>query len=79
MAKAKRSNEISKDYRMLKVISEQLRKHEHILHDITAKAVAKKSKSDLEYGLLENLDIVADHMSKARKEIDKARSKLKRI
>lgn len=79
MAKAKRSNEISKDYRMLKVISEQLRKHEHILHDITAKAVAKKSKSDLEYGLLENLDIVADHMSKARKEIDKARGKLKLI
>ena len=79
MARAKKSNEISMDYRMLDVISKQLKKHEHILHDITAKAVAKKSKSDLEYGLLENLDIVVGHMSKARKEIDRARSKLKMI
>lgn len=79
MARAKAGNEISKDYRMLNVISAQLKKHERILHDITAKAIAKKSKSDLEYGLLENLDMVVDHMGKARKEIDRARSKLKLI
>ena len=77
--KGKSKNEIINDYRMLDKMSKQLKVHERILHDVVAKKIAKKSRTDLEEGLLENLDIVSMHMIKARKEIDRAKEKLKLI
>lgn len=75
----KGSNEVSKDYYMLGQISKQLKDHERTLRNVVAKKVAKKAKTDLEEGLLENLDIVATHMHKAQTEIAKAQAKLKLI
>ena len=68
-----------KDYRMIGQISRQLKAHERTLRNVVAKRVAQKSKTDLEEGLLENLDIVATHMHNAQKELDKAQRKLKMI
>ena len=70
---------MAKDYRMLGQISRQLKTHEKLLHNGVAKRVAQKSRTDLEEGLLENLDIVSKHMRNAQKELDKAQRKLKMI
>lgn len=71
--------EVLIDYKMLGQISKQLQAHEKTLRDVVAKNVAKKAKTDLEEGLLENLDIVAMHMRNAQKELEKARQKLRMI
>ena len=73
------SGEVLKEYRMLETISMQLKTHEKILRSVVAKRIARKAKTDLEEGLLENLDIVATHMHKAQKEIERAKQKLKMI
>jgi hypothetical protein len=78
-AKRSRNEEVLKDYNMLGKISAQLRTHERLLHNVVSKRVARKTKTDLEEGILENLDIVATHMRKARAEVEKARHKLKMI
>ena len=77
--KNKGSAEVLRDYRMLERISRELKEHERRLHDVVARRVARKARTDLEEGLLENLDIVASHMRRAQKEIDKAKRKLKVI
>ncbi len=73
------SGEVLKDYHMLETISRQLKTHEKTLRGVVAKRIARKAKTDLEDGLLENLDIVAEHMHKAQKEIERAKQKLKMI
>lgn len=80
MAKDKkpRKQELLRDYRMLDRISETLLEHQKNIRAIN-KRIASKVKTDLRYGLIENLNVVADHMEKAQEELEKARKELELI
>ena len=80
MAKSEipKRTELLSDYRMLEKMSGSLKEHQKNVLAIN-KALAKKLKGDFKYGLIENLQTVADHMKKAQKELDNARKELKRI
>ncbi len=72
-------NEIFKDYIMLEKIAKELAKHQKNLRAIGKRAVIGARKTDLNEGIVENLDIVSNHMKKAQEEVEKARKKLKFI
>ncbi len=80
MAKSKlpKKTELMGDYRMLEKMSGSLKEHQKNVLAIN-KELAKKLKGDFKYGLIENLQTVADHMRNAQKELDRARKELKRI
>jgi hypothetical protein len=75
------AKELVKDYYMLNKMSKELREHKRYISSIGKRlsSISNRSKSDMEYGLIENLDIVMLHIDKARNEIEKAKRKLKMI
>ncbi len=75
------AKELVKDYSMLNKMSKELREHKRYISSIGKRlsSISNRSKSDMEYGLIENLDIVMLHIDKARNEIEKAKRKLKMI
>ncbi|MGA3020551.1 MAG: hypothetical protein ABSD68_01210 [Candidatus Micrarchaeales archaeon] len=80
MAKNKKkvSRELIRDYNMLDRMSSNLLEHQKNVR-LIAKSIAKRVKSDLRYGLIENLDEVVEHMGRAQKELAKARKELEMI
>lgn len=77
MAKAN-NKEMLNDYKMLQKMSKELTRHQSNLK-LIRKAIAKGMKTDLKYGLIENIDTVLKHMGKASKEMEDARKELKMI
>jgi hypothetical protein len=76
MAKNNKANrELMKDYNMLNRMSDNLLEHQKNVR-LIAKSITKKVKSNLRYGLIENLDEVLEHMDRAQKELTKARKEL---
>ncbi|VVB76968.1 Uncharacterised protein [uncultured archaeon] len=73
-----KKNELDADYEMLEDMSRQLQEHQKNVNAISRK-IARTLKTDLKYGLLENLDIVTTHMRNAKRELDRAKKELKRI
>ncbi len=71
-------NELLSDYRMLEKMSESLRQHQKNIRLIN-KRIAKRVDADFKGGLVENLDIVTEHMQKAERELEKAKKELKGI
>jgi hypothetical protein len=63
---------------MLDKMSRDLREHQKNILKIN-KAFARKVKGDLKYGFIENLQIVAEHIKNAQKELDNAKKELKQI
>ena len=80
-AKRKRNLDLINDYVMLNRMSKELSKQQNRVLAIGRSLynIEKKAQSDMEDGLIENLDFVAFHMKKARNEIEKAKKKLKMI
>ena len=79
MARSRKSGtEISNDYYMLEKMGKELKKHEKMIVGI-GKKLSKKPRSEVNYAILENLDLVATHMAKAYKEVEKAQKKIKQI
>lgn len=73
-----KKSELLADYSMLDKMSKDLAVHQKNVKAI-GKRIASRTKSDLKFGLEENLDIVLEHMNKAQKELDRARKELKLI
>jgi fructosamine-3-kinase len=69
---------ILKEYKQLEVMSRALAVHQKEVH-VVGKSIAKKMSTNMKYGLMENLNTVEDHLSRARKEIGKALSELELI
>ncbi len=67
------------DYLLLERTSKELATHEKNLRDIGKRIAKNKLRLDLKEGLIENLDIVAGHMRNARRELDRAKKRLKMI
>lgn len=80
MAKSKepKRNELMSDYRMLEKMSSDLREHQKNILKINKK-LARKVKGDLKYGFIENLQIVAEHIKNAERELENAKKELKMI
>jgi BMFP domain-containing protein YqiC len=80
MAKtAKKQKGLMDDYQLLERVSKQLSDHRKKIASVQGKIARKKIRTDLEDGLIENLDIVSEHMANAQKEVDRARKRLKLI
>ncbi len=77
MAKSRKG--LANDYRLLDMISKELLEHERRIMVIGKNVARKKIRTDLEDGMIENLDIVLEHMDNARKEIERAKKKLRMI
>ncbi len=73
-----KKNELLDDYRMLEKMSKDLVEHQKKIKMIN-RNIAKKLKSNMRFGLVDNLEITLDHMDRAQKEIDKAKKELKMI
>ena len=71
-------NEIRSDYKMLEKMSDDLKAHRENLKAI-GKHIAKGMKTDMRFGIIENLDMVAMHMNNAKRELEKAKKTLKLI
>lgn len=71
-------NELLNDYKLLDKMSREIALHQKNIK-LIRNAIAKKVSSDVKFGLIENLDVVMSHMSKATKEMEKARKELKMI
>jgi hypothetical protein len=80
MANAKRPRKITllKEYNDLDRMSKSLLAHQREVSAI-GRSIARKTSTDFGSGLAENLDIVLEHVVKARKELGKALTKLGRI
>jgi hypothetical protein len=72
------SRELLDDFRMLDRMAADLKEHQKRVLEI-GKRISKAAKSDVNYGLLEDLDIIATHMNKAHKEIVRAKKKLRNV
>lgn len=70
---------ITGDYKMLDGMSKELVKHGQKLKALGKKIAGNKVSIDIKEGLVENLEIVSNHMGKAQKELDKAKKRLKMI
>jgi len=81
MATQKRSKKdnLIVDYNMLISMSKMLKEHQKKVALLGKKIAKRKITTDLEDGLIENLDIVREHMQNAQKEIDRASRRLKMI
>lgn len=80
MAKSKKGgNELLNDYYMLDKMSKELQEHSRNVRAIGKRVVRRVYKTDLKEGLVENLEIVSNHMKKAQEELDSAKRKLKMI
>lgn len=77
-AKKSRRGTLMDEYRALGRMSRSLSEHQRKVGAI-ARSIAKKTSTDAGFGLVENLDIVSEHMGKARKEIGRSLRKLKQI
>ena len=76
MAKAKGIND---DYKMLDSMSKELASHQKTIAALGKKLTKNKVRLDLKVDLVENLEIVYDHMRNAQKELEKAKNRLKLI
>ncbi len=74
-----KKNELMNDYKMLESMSRELAKHQKKVREIGKRIVKTKVSLDLKEGLVENLEIVSNHMRKAGQEIDRAKKRLKLI
>lgn len=80
MAKTRKgSGELLNDYYMLDKMSKELKKHSNNVHAIGKRVVRKVWRTDLKEGLVENLEIVSNHMRRAQKELESAKKKLKMV
>jgi hypothetical protein len=80
MAKSRKgASELLNDYYMLDKMSRELQKHSKNVKTIGKRVVRQVWKTDLKEGLVENLEIVSNHMKRAQKELDSAKKKLKMI
>lgn len=80
VAKTKRTarRELLTDYVLLDRMSRSLSDHQKNVRTIT-KNVARRFRSNLRLGLIESLGEISEHMSKARRELDKAKKELGKI
>ncbi len=80
MAEGKRRGKdtLLKEYRTLGEMSRSLIAHQRKVNAI-ARSIAKKTSTDAGFGLIENLDIVSEHIGKADREIGRALRKLRKI
>lgn len=80
MANVKKRSRITllKEYQALDRMSRSLLAHQKEVGAI-GKSIAKKTSVGAGSGLAENLDIVLEHVAKARKELGKAMKELGRI
>ncbi|MHB1829820.1 MAG: hypothetical protein ACYCO0_00305 [Candidatus Micrarchaeaceae archaeon] len=79
MRKGKKTGDLLSDYYLLEKMSKELTEYQEKMAAV-GKRIAKKSiRTDLEDGLIENLEIVSKHISNAKSEIDKAAKKLRMI
>ncbi len=74
-----KKNELQGDYKMLEKMSKELKTHQQNVRAIGKRVVKTGVRLDLKEGLVENLDIVSNHMRKAQQELDKAKKRLKLI
>jgi hypothetical protein len=74
-----KKNELEGDYKMLDAMSKMLKEHQQHIRAIGKRVVNTGVRLDLKEGLVENLDIVSNHMRKAQAELDKAKKRLKLI
>jgi hypothetical protein len=72
------NKELVRDYAMLGKMASDLKKHQKKVVEI-GKRISRRPRSDFRYGIIENLDLVATHMSKACSEVSKAQKKLGRV
>lgn len=70
---------LTADYYLLGRISRELGGHRSKIGEIGRRIARKKITTDLEDGLIENLDVVMEHMRNAKKEVDRAQRKLRMI
>ena len=73
------AGELARDYVLLGKMSKELDKRRKNIRAIGKRVVRGFANTDLDEGIVENLEIVSGHMQKAQKEIDKAMKKLKMI
>lgn len=73
--KRPRRNELLMDYYTMEKMSKELLRQQKNVKGI-GRRIARKGKTGMEEGLVEDLNMIAVHMSKARRELDKARKKL---
>ena len=71
--------ELAKDYILLGRMSKELQKHRKSIKAVGKRVIRRFSNADLDGGIVENLEIVSDHMQKAQQEIDRAMKKLEMI
>ncbi len=74
----RRNTELLKDYRMLSKMASDLAKHQKNIKTI-GRRIARKSKTDITYGLEDSLEMVITHMQKAQKELERAVKEIKSI
>ncbi len=73
------NNELLNEYELLEKISKELDVHQKNIKAV-GKRIAKDNASlDFSEGLIENLEIVSNHMLAAKRELDRAKEKLKSI
>ncbi len=79
MGKDKKTGDLLSDYYLLEKMSKELTEYQEKMAAV-GKRIAKKSiRTDLEDGLIENLEIVLKHIGNAKSEVDKAAEKLRMI
>jgi len=76
--KKSRGSTLMDEYLTLEKMSKSLSVHRRRVGAI-ARSIAKKAGTDAGFGLIENLDIVSEHIGKAKKEIDRSLRKLRQI
>ncbi len=79
MGKRKNADELLSDYYLLEKMSNELTAYRKKIA-VAGKRIAMKSiRTDLEDGIIENLEVVSKHLSNANNEVDKAVKKLRMI
>lgn len=79
MAKTKKDNkELTRDYFMMESMARELKWHQQRVREL-GKRMTNKAKIRLKDGVIENLDLVVNHMHNAEKELNRAMDKIKMI